>query len=89
MPADASTRPGAVLEQAPNQVRQQVLVTTYRRVNTARSRELVGVDDLGIKLFAHAVQTLEFIIASRACVVQDAGQRVRIVRCELRINSFT
>ncbi len=58
-----------------------------RRVDAARPVHLVGVDDLGVEFFAHAVQALKFIVSIRATVVQDARQCVRIVRRKLGINT--
>jgi len=64
-------------------------MATDRRVDAARSIEFIRVDHLRVQFFAHAVKSLEFVIAPRTGVMQYARERVRIVGCELRIQLFT
>ena len=78
-------RIGAVLKQASHEIGQQVFVAADGRINTARSAELVRVDNLGVKIFAHSMQTLKFVVAVRARVVQNTRQRMCIVRRKLRV----
>ena len=55
---------GAVLQQPANEVGEQGLVRADRRVNPARTIELVAADDLLVERLAHAVQALEFVLAA-------------------------
>ena len=78
---------GAVLEQPPDQVGEQGFVRADRRVDPAWPIQLVGPDHLVVQRLAHAVQALELVLAGM--VVRpghrvDRGQRLRIVRRELR-----
>ena len=41
-----------------------------------------------VKRFAHAVQTLKLIVAARAGARQDRRDRLRIMRRELRVESW-
>ena len=77
-------RVGAILEQAPHKIRQQVFMTTDRRIDAHRQLRLSS----GVKRLAHAVQALEFEIgAARARRhAANGGDRVRVVGCELREN---
>src|SRR3546814_21123011 len=50
---------GAVLQQAPHQVGQQILMAADRRIDAARQVHLVRPDDLLVERLAHAVQALE------------------------------
>ncbi len=79
---------GAVLQQAPHEVRQQVLVAAHRRIHAAGPREFLRIDDLRVQFLAHAVQALELVVAPRARIVHHARQRVRVVRRKLRIERF-
>ena len=63
---------GAVLQQAPHQVRQQVLVRADRRVDAAGHVEAIGRDHLGVQVVAHAVQVLEFVAESAVAVARAA-----------------
>ena len=58
-----------------------------RRVDAARHVQVVRADHFGVEIGAHAVQALEF---ERAAVreVVDRGDRVRVVRRELRIDQL-
>ena len=55
---------GAVLEQPADKIGEQGLVRADRRVDPARSIELVAADHLLVQRFAHAVQALEFVLAA-------------------------
>ena len=81
-------RVGAVLQQPPHQVRQQILVRADRRVHAARQAELVRADDLRIQLLAHAMQALELERAlGLRRELDDRRDRLRIVSRELRIDA--
>ncbi len=76
----------AVLEQAPHEVRQELLVRADGRVNAAGQGAARRVGELRVQLLAHAVQALELEFpAAAACEVDDRGRRMRVVRRELRI----
>ena len=77
----------AVFEQAAHEIRQQIFVRADRRVDAARHIEIVLADHFGIKIGAHAVQALEFERAAVRHVV-DRGDRVRVVRRELRVDQI-
>jgi hypothetical protein len=74
---------GAVLQQAPHQVRQQVLVRTHRRVHAAGHVEAVGRHDFGVQVVAHAVQFLELERARAPCARCDGSPR-SCARCAWR-----
>ena len=76
---------GAVFEQAPHQIGEQVLVAADRRVNPAGVVEMLGSDDLLVERFPHAVQALEFPVPAIAGHFENRGNGMRVVRCELRI----
>ncbi len=78
---------GAVLEQPPHQVGQQVLMRADRRVDTAGHVQLVLADHLGVQVGAHAVQALVFVRAALRQVMHG-GDGVRIVGGELRIDQL-
>ena len=87
-------RVGAVLEQPPDEVRQQVSVTAHGRVHAAGHVQLILADHLLVQLLAHTVQALELVairrrIPSRAGDAVHAGQRVRVVGGELRVQVRT
>ncbi|MCW0416701.1 hypothetical protein NB689_002455 [Xanthomonas sacchari] len=75
---------GAVLQQAPHQVGQQVLVRTHRRVHAAGHAEAVGGDHFGIEVVAHAVQLLVLVVAA-AGDGAHRGDGLRVVGGEHRI----
>ena len=77
-------RVGAILEQAPDQVREQRLVRSDRRVDPALPVELAGARHEVVHRFAHAVQALEFELRAAGQRV-DRGDRVRVVGRELRV----
>ena len=84
---------GAVLEQAPHEVREQRLVRADRRVDAARPAELAfgdAADDLLVERLAHAVQALELVLPGRVRVgageLVDRRERMRVVGRELRID---
>ena len=82
-------RIGAVLEQPPNEVSEQLLVASDRCVDANRRLRLADVAlhlrKFGIELFTHAVQALELeLLPMRECF--DLPDRVGVVRCERRID---
>ena len=74
----------AVLEQAPHEIRQQVLVAADGRVDAAAVREARPLEELAVELLAHAVQALQLERPAGADLEQPRD-RVRVVRRELRI----
>ncbi len=74
---------GAVFEQSPYQVGQQIFVTAHRRVDAAGERLTVGCDDLFVERLAHAVQTLELVILTFARHLHDGCQGMGVVGGEL------
>ena len=72
---------GAVLQQAPNQIRQQILVPTNRRVHAHRRRRF----DSRVKRLAHAVQALKFETVAPGRSPPCAASRRRCGRCVWRI----
>ncbi len=74
----------AVLEQAPDEVRQQVLVTADGSVDATPLRESRPLEELAVELLAHAVQALELERLAGADLEQPR-HRVGVVRRELRI----
>ena len=74
----------AVLEQAPHEIRQQVLdgFRPARKRGSACSH--AGPTTARVQLLAHAVQTLELERLGRAGTLEDRRDRVRVVRRELR-----
>ena len=78
---------GAVFQQAPHQVGQQVFVRAHRRIHAAGHAQLVGRHHLGIQVVAHAVQLLVLELAGPALgVMVDRRDRMRVVRREHRID---
>ena len=77
---------GAVLEQPPHQIGEQRLVRADGRVDAAGPVELVGTDDLLVERLAHAVQTLELVLAGppRTGEGVDRRERAGVVGGELR-----
>ena len=79
---------GAVFQQASHQIGQQCFVCANRRINAAGAIQLFAADHFGIQRFAHAMQTLEFVLARIvivSCQVINGSQRLRIVRGKLRV----
>jgi len=76
---------GTVLEQAPHEIRQQVLVRADRRIHPHRRhvREL-GARRL-VQRLAHTVQALEFAGRAGRRERQHRGDRVGVVGGELRV----
>src|SRR3546814_8900279 len=68
---------GAVLQQAPHQVGQQILMAADRRIDAARQVHLVRPDDLLVERLAHAVQALELEVLPIVGCLEDPGDRVR------------
>ena len=77
-------RIGAVLQQAPHQIGEQVAMPADRRVDAAGGTRLLG-DQRFVQRFAHAMQALEFVTLKAACLLDHARDGERIVRGELRI----
>ena len=77
-------RVGAVLEQPPDQVREQRLVRSDRRVDPARAVEVARSRHEVVHRFAHAVQALELEVRVPGQRV-DGGDRVRVVARELGV----
>ena len=76
---------GAVLQKTADQVRQQVLVLTHRRIH-AHARKIRNLARrLRVEKAAHAMQTLEFEVRRFRREFQYGGNAVGIVRCELRV----
>jgi len=83
-------RVGPIFEQTANEVGEQSLMGSNRRVDAAGAVQLVRPDDLVIKLFAHAVQALKFVIAVAELIasqVIDRRQGLRIMGGKLREDS--
>ena len=76
-------RVGAVLEQAPHEIREQRLVRADRRVDAAGPAEFRIAHDLVVHGLAHAVQALELVVGVARQRV-DRRDRVRVVGRELR-----
>ena len=74
---------GAVLQQPPHQIGQQIAVAADRRVDAAGDVGQFGEERL-VERLAHAVQALEFVSLDAAGVLDDARDGERIVRGELR-----
>ncbi len=79
---------GAVLQQAPHQIGQQVLVAADRRIDAAGDAHRRPRDDLLVERLAHAVQALE-LAACRAPPLaaghlDHRARAVRVVGGELR-----
>ena len=81
---------GAVFEQPPHEIRQQILVTADRRVDPAwpvemPGGEMLGSDDLLVERLPHAVQALKLPIPAIAGHFENRRHGMRVVRRELRI----
>ena len=51
-------------QQPPDEIRQKIFVATDRRIDAAGPIVFFRINYLGIQFFAHAVKTLEFIVAT-------------------------
>jgi hypothetical protein len=82
-------RVGAVFEQPPDEIRQQVLVTADRSIDPARPIEmpgrLAGPDDLLVESLSHAVQALKLPVPPIAGHFEHRGHGVSVVGRELWI----
>ncbi|ESS37073.1 Flagellar hook-length control protein FliK [Burkholderia cenocepacia KC-01] len=79
----------AVFQQTAHEVREQRLVRADRCVHAARTIQLVAARDFLVQRLAHPVQALEFVLARVVVLARelvDRGQRVRVVRRELRVH---
>src|SRR6185437_6779964 len=75
---------GAVFEEPTHEIGEQILMPADRRVDAARELRRTEADDLVVERLAHAVEALEFEIALRPGEVEHRGDRMRIMRRELR-----
>ena len=75
---------GAVLQKAPHQIGQQILMAADRRIDPAGLVQPFGAGDLAVERLAHAVQPLEFEAAVVARHDRDGRDGVGIVGGELR-----
>ena len=79
-------RVGAVLQQPPHQVGQQVAVLAHRRVD-AHAASLASLQHLAVHALAHAVQALHLEArAARARHLHDRGDGAGVVGRELRVD---
>ena len=74
-----------VFKQAPDEVRQQVLVAANRRVDATGVPETFLLHHHAVKVFTHAVKPLEFVIQPVSGQLGDGGDGVSVVRGELGI----
>ena len=80
---------GAVLEQTPHEIGQQVFVRAHRGVHAAGKPSPGPAHHAVVQLRAHAVQTLEFeSVGVAAEDFRDVRDGVRVVRGELWIDAF-
>ena len=77
---------GAVLEQAPHEVGEQIVMRAHRRVDPAPGT--VHFAHRCVQGFAHPVQALELEIRTLPSHVQRRGHRVRVVGRELRMDTI-
>src|SRR5579859_6796677 len=70
---------GAVLQEPPYQIGEQILMAADRRVDPARLVHLLLPDDLLVKRCAHAVQALEFPRSARSGELEHRGEGVRVM----------
>ncbi len=79
---------GAILEKAPHEVGEQILVFSNRRIH-AHPREIRDLPGgLCIQQPAHAVQPLKLEVRVRRREFQHRGDAVRVMRCELRVDQI-
>ena len=74
---------GAVLQQSPYQVGQQVFMAAYRCVNTAGERLTIASHHLLVEGLAHSVQTLKLVVPALSGHLHDGRQGVGVVGGEL------
>jgi hypothetical protein len=77
---------GAVLEQAADQIGQQLLMPADRRIGAQRHARVAAADEGSVEDLAHAVQTL--MLDRHVGLLGHAahrGERMGIVRRQLRI----
>ena len=75
---------GAVLQQPPDEIGQQIAMAADRRIDPARRARHLGQQRL-VQHLAHAVQALEFVALGAAGLLDHARHRQRVVGGELRI----
>ncbi len=76
---------GTVFEKAANEIGQQILVNTDRRIDAARAPVLALADI--VQGIAHAMQALEFELHTFRCHLFDGNNRMCIVGGKLRIDA--
>ena len=80
---------GAVLQQAPHQIGQQVFMRAHRRIDAAGKLAPGPAHHAVVELRAHAVQALEFeSVGIAAEHFRDVRDGVRVVRGELWIDAL-
>ena len=79
-------RVGAVLQQPPHQIGEQIAMAADRRIDAAGRVRQLGEQRL-VERLAHAVQPLEFVAVDAAGVLDDARDRQRVMGGELRIEA--
>ncbi len=77
-------RVGAVLQQPPHQIGEQVAMAADRRIDPAGRARHLGEQRL-VQRLAHAVQALEFVAFDAARLLDHARDGQRVVGGELRI----
>ena len=75
---------GAVLQEPPHEIGEQILMPADRRIDAARELRRAEADDLVVERLAHAVQALELEIAFCPDEIEDSSNRMRVMRRELR-----
>jgi hypothetical protein len=79
---------GPVLEQAADEIGQEVLVLADGRIDAAADAEAVALHDLLVEGLAHAVQALELEGAGVAGELEHGGDGVGVVGGELGIEEL-
>jgi hypothetical protein len=74
---------GAVLQEPPHQVGEEIAVAADRRIDPAERLWRVGGERI-VERFAHAMQALKLVAVSAAGVLDQARDGERIVGAELR-----
>src|SRR5205807_1916432 len=79
-------RIGAVFQEAPHEISEQVAVAADGGVDADGGRWMIRAYKI-VKHFAHAMQALELVASNSAGFLDYARHRQRIVSGELRINA--
>ena len=78
---------GPVLQQAPDQVGEQIMMCTHRRIDAATCTVLIH--DHIVQRLTHAVQALKLKrLIVLTCHIQNGRYRVRIVGGKLRVDTI-